>query len=505
MRPHSQGPVSADSLIQALPDLVIGVRRDGVILALNVGSGVDELKPAGQSIGRNVTDVWPEAVAALVKQLTRKAIATRSTVEARFRARGRNYEARASAQGPDRAICVIRDSVQEPAADAVDGTAERLAPPLDRRGFLRRLKDSASMAALREKPLSVAVIYVEGIAEIAQAIAPAVSEQVMAAAMARLTGSSGGSQLSWYLGQLSEGLLAVVLESGDREMIEACVEQMCGSLREPVQLADDVFHLTPSAGLAILGLDASSGRALLDHARAAANEARRCGGGRVRFFTDTLHLKSLARLDIARELHDAIAQREIQLRYIGRHDLATGRLVAVVGYLRWQHPLRGEIRPLDFLRVAETTGLGRTLSRAAMSWLKDDFRILSAGWSPDVRISFGALRHHLSHEEFIRDFERLLANGDIPPERLELRIPERNLNIRPPGDLKSLAHAGVQIIVDEIGRGVTSLDWLARAPIHGMQLDRAWAPQGPGRSEGLPRNHCRGQSARSDPHRGRNR
>jgi hypothetical protein len=47
------------------------------------------------------------------------------------------------------------------------------------------------------------------------------------------------------------------------------------------------------------------------------------------------------------------------------HDLGTGRLVAVVGYLRWHHPLRGEIRPLDFLRVAETTGLGTTLSRAA--------------------------------------------------------------------------------------------------------------------------------------------
>jgi predicted signal transduction protein with EAL and GGDEF domain len=478
MRPHSHGPGSADSLIQALPDLVIGVRRDGLILALNVGSGVDELKPEGQSIGRNVTEVWPEAVAALVKQLTRKAIAARSTVEAKFSDRGRNYEARASAQGPDRAICVIRDAVPAAAADPVDATAERLGPQIDRRGFLRRLREAPAMAILREKPLSVAVIHVEGIADIAQAIAPKVSEEVMTAAMTRLSDiawSPGESQPPWYLGQLGEGLLAVVLESGDRELIEVSVEQICTSLREPVQLAGDVFDLTPSAGVAILGLDASSARALLDLARAAANEARRGGGGRVRFFTETLRLKSLARLDIARELHDAIVQREIQLRYLGRHDLATGRLVAVVGYLRWEHPLRGEIRPLDFLRVAETTGLGRTLSRAAMSWLKDDYRALSAGWAPGVRISFGALRHHLSHEEFIRDFERLLADGDIPPERLELRIPERNLNIRPPGDLKSLAHAGVQIIVDEIGRGVTSLDWLARAPIQGMQLDRAWA------------------------------
>jgi hypothetical protein len=55
-----------------------------------------------------------------------------------------------------------------------------------------------------------------------------------------------------------------------------------------------------------------------------------------------LRLRSLARLDVARELREAIANREIRLRYIGRHDLVTGRLAAQVGYLRWIHPLRGE-------------------------------------------------------------------------------------------------------------------------------------------------------------------
>jgi EAL domain-containing protein (putative c-di-GMP-specific phosphodiesterase class I) len=179
-------------------------------------------------------------------------------------------------------------------------------------------------------------------------------------------------------------------------------------------------------------------------------------------------------LDIAKELHNAIETREIQLRYVGRHDLATGRLVAWVGYLRWLHPLQGEIRPLDFLRVAETTGLGTTLSRAAMQWVQEDFVALSRRCPPDVRISFGALRHHLSHEEFVDDFGRLLAAGVIPAERLELRISERNLGVRPPSDLNPLAAAGVQLIVDEVGRGTTSPEWLARAPIHAMQLDRAW-------------------------------
>ena len=466
----------SDSLIRALPDLVIGVRRDGVILAVNAGHGVGELKPAGDSIGKHLADIWPESVADLVKQLSRKAISTRDTAEARFKDRGCDYEARASAQGPDRAICVIRQVLQDNLSDTVDATAERLAPQIDRRGFLKRFKESTAMASLREKPLAVAIIHIEGLADIAQAIAPKLSEQIMTTAVLRLSSASHGADglPTWYLGQLSDSLLALVLDSADRAAIETCVEHICASLHEPVQLAGDVYQLTPSAGVALLGQDAATAKALLDHARAAVNEARRGSGGRICFFTDTLRLKSLARMDISRELQNAITNGEIQLRYVGRHDLATGRLVAWVGYLRWQHPLRGEIRPLDFLRVAETTGLGTTLSREAMKWLQDDFLTLSRRSPPDVRISFGALRHHLSHEEFVEDFNRLLGAGHIPPQRLELRIPERNVGVRPPSDLNPLAAAGVQLIVDEVGRGTMSPEWLARAPIRALQLDRAW-------------------------------
>jgi len=466
----------SDSLIRALPDLVIGVRRDGVILAVNAGHGVGELKPAGDSIGKQLVEVWPESVAELVKQLTRKAISTRDTAEAHFQDRGCDYEARATAQGPDRAICVIRPVVRDTLNETIETSAERLNPQIDRRGFLKRFKESTAMASLREKPLAVAIIHIEGLADIAQAIAPKLSEQIMTSAVLRLSSASQAAegQPTWYLGQLSDSLLALVLDCADRTNIETCVEHICASLREPVELAGDVYQLTPSAGVALLGQDAVSAKALLDHARAAVNEARRGSGGRICFFTDTLRLKSLARMDISRELQNAITNGEIQLRYTGRHDLATGRLVAWVGYLRWQHPLRGEIRPLDFLRVAETTGLGTTLSRAAMKWLQHDFLTLSRRSPPDVRISFGALRHHLSHEEFVEDFNRLLSTGAIPPQRLELRIAERNIGVRPPSDLNPLAAAGVQFVVDEVGRSTISPEWLARAPIHAMQLDRAW-------------------------------
>src|SRR4029078_10101991 len=89
------------------------------------------------------------------------------------------------------------------------------------------------------------------------------------------------------------------------------------------------------------------------------------------------HLNSRAPIDIARELRDAIASRAIRLRYTARHDLQTGRRVAWVGYVHWSHPLRGEIRPAEFLRVAQTTGLATSLSRSVLAHVPQDFAELS--------------------------------------------------------------------------------------------------------------------------------
>jgi EAL domain-containing protein (putative c-di-GMP-specific phosphodiesterase class I) len=136
--------------------------------------------------------------------------------------------------------------------------------------------------------------------------------------------------------------------------------------------------------------------------------------------------------------------------------------------------LRGEIRPADFLAVAETTGLAVLLSRTALERLGADFAARGPGLSHDVRISFGALRHHILHIDFAADVARFLESGAIPPHRLELRIAEKTFVTINAAACDAIQRLGVQIIVDEVGRGIGSIDGLARASIHGLQLDRSW-------------------------------
>jgi EAL domain-containing protein (putative c-di-GMP-specific phosphodiesterase class I)/GGDEF domain-containing protein len=465
------------ALVDALPDLVLLVRRDGILLSYAGGCDVQPLRPASGSEGKSLESLWPADVAELVKQLTRRAIASRGATAAEFTDSTTRYEARVTPQGPDRAICVIRASL----ATISDGkTATRDDVPathLDRRGFLRRLKESMAVASLKERPLAVAIVRVDGVLDISQVIDSKVSDEVISTAIRRIPKrpeGATGNEPPWYMGQFAENLLVLVLDSSNRDLIEACVTRLCESLRDPIRFGDAVFHLTSYAGVAILGQDATSPNTLLDHARASAIEARRSGSARVHFFSDTLKLRSLARLDIARELRDAITNRDLRLRYTGRHDLATGRLVALVGYLQWTHPLRGEVRPTEFLSVAETTGLGAALSRSVLHQLRDDFATFKSQCEPHVRISFGALRHHVLNESFFAEIRDFLGEDAIPPERLELRIAERSYVTQDVRVWQSLASLGVQLTVDEVGRNMSSLDLLARAPLWGLQLDRSW-------------------------------
>lgn len=467
--------MSTTNLLEALPELIVLLHRDGTILRTYGGRGVASLRPTAETIGKPVETVWPESAVKLVKRLTRDAMSRRVTTEASFEEGGHSFEMRVSAQGTDLAICVVRAGLSAAApAEAQESSGGRL----DRRGLMRCFKELISVAALRKKPTAVAVIQVDGVVDIEQLISVDISERIMRTAILRLRPlccdpTRGGP---WsYIGQLGDNLLLLVLSTAERGSLEACVTQVCDNLRQPIGVGDAVFQLTPYSGVAVLGRDASSPKILLRHAGLAATEARRTRSSRPCFYSDAPEIGASAPLDIANDLKDAIANGDIRLRYASRHDLATGRLSAWVGYLRWHHRLYGEIQPIELLRLAEVTGLSKALSMAALRCLREDFPTLVRQGEAGARVSFGAPRQHLLQEGFVRDIERFLAEGSVPAERLELRISVKASLSRAPSDFNPLAQRGVQLTVDEIGRGMDfPLDWLARAPMRGLQLNRSW-------------------------------
>ena len=279
------------------------------------------------------------------------------------------------------------------------------------------------------------------------------------------------------MGQIGEALLGVVVEDArQRDAVQAVAASLCEAIARPIEIKDATFHLTPCAGVAILGQDASKPQALIEHARAAMFEARRSAAGTIHFYSDTLRMLPVARLDIERELRAAIGEGQIFLHYAARRDLVSGELRAIQAYMRWTHPLRGAIAPSEFLPIANATGLAAAVSRAALERLAADFPRLRAQIGPGIRVSFGALRQHISTGQLLRDCRRLARDG-FDPAGIELRVAERTLATlsRPERTLGGLTDLGARLVIDEMGRSFSSLSRLARLPIAGLQIDRAAA------------------------------
>ena len=465
------------SLLDALPDLVVMLGRDGTLIGFCGGRSVSSLPSLAGLPGQRLNKVWPTPLVNLLKQLVHRAIASRRTVEGRLQVGSVRYEIRVTAPGPDRAICVIRLPTSELSDASQHAQLGLQAPYMERPSFFVQLQESLAIAALRERSISFAFVHVEGLVDILRLIDSKISERIFKIAVQRFLQESHHArtgEVAWYMSQLGDQVLVVLLESADRDIVETLLNALAESLQSPIQLGDTSYRLYPYVGVALLGQDGTSQEELIQNARAAAVEARRAESTRIVFFTDTLELRSLARMDMARELREAIAKNAIRLRYTGRYDLATGQLQTLVGYVNWNHPLRGTVRPAVFLRLADATGLSLDLSRSIFSSLRADMVNVESQFEPHVRISFGPLRHHVLNACFLDDIKELLADGAVSTHRIELRVAERAYVGGSAELWRALAMMGLQLVVDEVGRDLSSFELLARAPVWGLQLDRSW-------------------------------
>jgi predicted signal transduction protein with EAL and GGDEF domain len=465
--------MSDDSLIQAMPDFVAFLRRDGVVQR-HLGGRCLGIRLRGEELtGRRPEEIWDENVGVQIRHAVRRSLATRGNESLGFTHGGRAFEARINAHGRERVICVIREASPTQAPGGTEGVRSGA---IERREFFDHLRNAIADASVRERQLALCMIHVGGLDEIGGIIDHAISQQIVAALLRRFAARGEAVDTAdWHAARVGEGVIGAMIGGfAGRTALRDLAEDLRRRLLEPVKVGDAEFAVRPSLGVALLGEDGREPGALLDHAQSAMLEARRDESGGLHFYSDSLRLRSLSRLDFHRELREAIAADALALRHAPRHDLAAQQLTAINAYLRWPSELRRDLKPSEFLPVAEATGLSLDLSRWALRRLRRDAPALRALAGGEFRISFGALRQHFASDVLLEDVSEWLRSGEIRASELELRLSERLLSgLSSPGRvLRPLHDLGVRLVVDEFGRSFSSLPRLARMPLWGLQIDR---------------------------------
>ncbi|TQS40917.1 putative bifunctional diguanylate cyclase/phosphodiesterase [Cryptosporangium phraense] len=338
--------------------------------------------------------------------------------------------------------------------EATEAEADTLTGLPNRRG-LQRAVDQALDAARRDAtPVTVAFLDLDSFRRVNELLGTAQADRLL-----RLTGQA------WRHVLPADALLA--RSGGD----EFGVVLPGVAAAEGAVIIDGLRALLPedrtcSAGVAEWRAG-DSASVLLGRADAALQQAKL--SGRSRTFVD-VHSGAQSR-----EMVDALPAGEFLVVYQPIVDLASGVVVGAEALVRWTHPERGTIPPIEFIPLAEESGfildLGRWVLRAACE------EAATWDWAENPRISVNVSGRQLHDLEFVPDVRRILADTGLPPRRLVLEVTESMLEADAPvalAALEALRADGVRIAVDDFGTGYSSLSRLDRLPVDILKIDRAF-------------------------------
>jgi diguanylate cyclase (GGDEF)-like protein len=288
----------------------------------------------------------------------------------------------------------------------------------------------------------------------------------------------GGKSEHVRLARLGGDEFVILLRDvGSGDAAEAVASRIVASLAEPLDCCGHQFVVTPSIGIAIYPQDGSNKDELLMNADSAMYKAKAAGRNTFRFYSETMRVRSLRRLEMEGELRRAINDEDFQLHYQPKVDIESWRIVGAEALLRWEHAENGWIPPADFIPIAEESGLILPLGR----WVLQEACRQLAAWrdSPlrSIGISVNISSEQMRSEDFIADVQGAISQSGISAELLDLEITEGLLMRDTEATIEALnvlRSLGVTISVDDFGTGYSSLSYLKRFPIDFLKIDRSF-------------------------------
>jgi len=244
-------------------------------------------------------------------------------------------------------------------------------------------------------------------------------------------------------------------------------------------LNDNELHITPSIGISIFPLEKQSSDDVLKQADTALYRAKESGRNSFQFFHPRMQDAADSRMELENDLHRALKFNEFNLHIQAQYNHAK-KVVGGEVLLRWRHPKKGIISPLDFIPIAEETGMVleigewviRESCRYIAKWIAD--KII---WQDDMRLAINVSPLQFSQDDFIGMLKSILDEYKVDAKYIELEITEGMLIYNIDSVIEKLAALqamGICIAIDDFGTGYSSLSYLKRLPLENIKIDQSF-------------------------------
>ncbi len=481
------------ALLSAIPDTLLVTRRDGTILDFVSGRGSMLLKePRGDQ--PTIHAYLPAKQAERWNSLIREVAATGELGRGEFwldeKDERHHYELQLVPYLNDLALTIIRDiSERKRAEDRVHRLAyfDTLTGLPNRQLFHQKLQHAIDEAS--EKNLKVATLYVDldNFKRINDTLGHNFGDFVLKEVARRIEHCvrsydsvvrAGPDDDSPQLARLGgDEFVAILHNLQSEDEAVAVAERLRREFTRPVHHQGHEFVVTSSIGVSIYPDDGEDIDTLLKNADVAMYQAKNTGRNSVRFYSGTMSLRSLERLELESALHHALERGEFDLHYQPKISIASGKICGVEALIRWNHPERGMVDPGSFIPVAEECGLISPIGEWVLKRACRQARLWQDRFGLDISVAV-----NLSSQQFLQSrvdevVLQALFEASLKPRLLQLELTEsilmHDMSETVPL-LKKLKSMGIGLAMDDFGTGYSSLSYLKRLPIDAVKIDRTF-------------------------------
>ena len=348
---------------------------------------------------------------------------------------------------------------------------DALSGALNRASFTVVLEKAARHCAVGGPGISLLCIDLDRFKDVNDSMGHAAGDEVLRLATQRLKDAvREGDQVA----RLGGDEFAILLRGvASVEAVTPLAQRVVQALAQPYDVQDQRVRCGGSVGIAIHGVDATDPEDLLGKADTALYRAKADGRGTLRFYDLAMDRQMLARRQLAQDLRGAIAGDQLALHYQPLYGSDGRTLTGYEALLRWQHPGLGNVPPVEFIPLAEETGLIDNIGQWVLQRACRD----AATWPAPLTVAVNLSAAQFTNGDLVQTVTRSLAAAGLNARRLELEITESLLMKNTDavlGTLRAVAAMGVPIAMDDFGTGYSSLAYLWRFPFDKVKIDRAF-------------------------------
>ncbi|MCJ8168508.1 EAL domain-containing protein [Atopomonas sediminilitoris] len=258
---------------------------------------------------------------------------------------------------------------------------------------------------------------------------------------------------------------------------EHAARKLLNCFNQPLRADEHEFFLHASIGISLYPQDSNNVAELISHADAAMYRAKRQGRNRFAFYSKELTEQALRRVQLEHQLHHALQNNQFELYYQAKTRLSDGQLCGAEALIRWNHAEKGLISPLDFIPLAEESGLILPISDWVMEQASRQLALWHRAYGHFGPLAINLAGAQLQQPGLVEQIRSLLDSYQIPADQLELEISEGFIMQQADDTLDTLQQLktlGVQLALDDFGTGHSSLRYLKQLPLDTLKIDKAF-------------------------------